>query len=471
MKRLAILIFFLTVRFTFAQQGSIQGAWRGHIELGGRKLDIVVVFQKEKNGWTGLLSSQTQQLKDISISNISLLKESLSFDVPLAGGKWEGKFTNDIEKLDGHWLQGGLKAPLNFSKLTETPVVMVSERSQTPTPPYPYEAQEVHYENKRDGIRIAGTLTVPNGEGPFPAAILLTVAGANDRDQSHGAPQHKPYLVLADQLTRNGIAVLRMDDRGIGGSTGDVFSSTIENFAYDALAGFDFLKTIPKIDKTQIGFIGNSEGTLVGPLAASINGEAAFIITLGGISIPGSEVILDQSEAIGKISGLTKTEIKAIQNRTKSLFTILNSEPDNTEAKALLRAVLENDTSSRVSPKEFLIPQTIEDQLKLFATDWYRFQINYDPQHVLRKTTIPFLALHGDIDPFVDADKNLQGFAKHLTAARNSHFAVIKLKGVNHIFQDSESGSPVEYTKNENTFSTRALELIVSWLNTILKHP
>ncbi len=449
MKRIG-LIFLLINNLCFAQNGRFQGNWSGSLTLQGKEMDILVELVTKDDILEGSMSSATQQFKGLALSKIETDGDSLGFTVLLAGGKWKGKL--DSDNLLGQWVQGPYKLPLNFYRVDHKPDIVLQSRVQTPLPPYSYDEIEVKYTNDRDNVELAGTLTIPKGQGPFPAAILLTVAGLNDRDQSHGAPQHKPYKVLADYLTKRGIAVLRADDRGIGGSSGDLYSSTIENFAYDALAAFEFLKYHERIDSLKIGFIGNSEGSLVGPLAASINKETAFIVTLGGIGIPGSDVILDQTESFG-----------GSRNRTSELIQILKTQSDKSVREQKLRALLTQSPS-----KSFMIPQSIDDQVALFDSPWYKFQINYDPAPVLQSLNCPFLAIHGSQDPFVSPDKNLNGISKNLQLGGNEQYSIVKLKDVNHVFQDAKDGSPLLYSINENSFSERALIIIGSWLKMVL---
>ena len=275
MKRLLILTLLLSnIQLINGQDFELVGHWQGVLNFAGREMDIIISFQKKEEQIQGTLSSQKQQLKDLPMSEILVSGDSLQFLVPMAGGKWEGTFNH--EELKGDWIQGPYKMPLVFQRIQAKPELTIAERRQTPKPPYPYTEEEIVYHNALDQTKLAATLTIPKGEGPFPAAILLTVAGPNDRNQMHGSPPHKPYQVLADHLSRNGFAVLRADDRGVGGSSGDLFQSTIADFAEDAKAGFNYLKTRQEIDPSRIGFIGNSEGTLVGPLAASPAGKCSF---------------------------------------------------------------------------------------------------------------------------------------------------------------------------------------------------
>ncbi|GAB5527346.1 MAG: alpha/beta fold hydrolase [Roseivirga sp.] len=431
-------------------------------------MDILISFESTDGNYTGSLSSEKQQLKDIGISNIHLSLPELKFDIPLAGGRWEGIVNTKEDKLVGHWVQGPMKAELNLTKQKTKPQLKIKDRLQTPQAPFPYDIEEVTFTNKRDGTILAGTLTLPKGNGPFPAAILLTVAGPNDRDQSHGSPQHKPFMVLADHLSRKGIAVLRADDRGIGGSGGNIFQSTMEDFAHDAIAGFDMLKQHPRINAAQIGFIGNSEGTLVGPMAAAMNQETAFIITLGGMGIKGSEVIMDQVTAIGKLGGLDTNNIERLQAHTQRLFKVIRNETSDEKTAQKLRKLLKNSEKPEMDERLFLVPKSIDEQVKIFSSPWYRYQVNFDPASILQSITCPFLALHGSQDPFVAPDKNLAAIATHLSKAGNRQYATMLLPNVNHVFQDATSGSPLLYDENEISFSPRALRLITSWLEVYL---
>lgn len=463
MKSIPVILLILISGHLCAQ--TFEGNWEGTLKFGAKEMDILITLSRKGDTWEGSLSSQSQQLKDLIISPIDTNGDSLQFVVPLAGGRWEGNLSSG--KLNGHWFQGGYRVPLDFEKTEVKVAIEVGKRMQTPTAPFPYEVKEVQYKNDEDQTTLAGTLTIPRGQGPFPAAILLSVAGPNDRDMSFGSPQHKPFMVLADFLTRNGIAVLRSDDRGVGQSEGDLYASTLHDFAVDAKAAFNLLVSEPRIEPSKIGFIGNSEGTLVGPLATTYGCNTAFIITLGGIGIHGSEVILDQIDAIGELGTMDELTLAGLKEGTIKMFEVLKGEEDRDVIKKKLRKNLKTDKST--SDKGlFLIPQSTEQQLELFSSPWYRYQVRHDAGEVLRRITCPFLALHGSNDPFVNPDKNLEAIAKNLSLAGNDQYALRKFKEVNHIFQEATDGSPAAYQSNEVTFSPKALEFIKSWLSSIL---
>ena len=211
-------------------------------------------------------------------------------------------------------------------------------RPQTPKPPFPYKVESVTYRNRAADITLAGTVTEPNGAGPFPAVILISGSGAQDRDET--IFQHKPFFVLADALTRRGVAVLRVDDRGVGGSTGQTSKSTSEDFAGDVRAGIAFLKTRPEIDGRRIGLIGHSEGGLIAPLVAAGSSDVAFIVLMAGTGLPGDQILLMQGQLIGKVMGASKKELEQQSEIQTQFFAILRTETDREKALAQMRQVL-----------------------------------------------------------------------------------------------------------------------------------
>lgn len=239
-----------------------------------------------------------------------------------------------------------MKLPLTLKRVAKA---TESRRPQTPQRPYPYDEIEVTYENKADGVTLAGALTLPRSKGPFPVALLISGSGPQDRDET--LLGHKPFLVLADHLTRRGIAVLRVDDRGVGGSTGKVRDATSADFARDVLGGVEFLKSRKDVNAAQIGLIGHSEGGIIAPLVASRSKDIAFIVMLAGTGLPGDEVLYAQGEAILKVAGADAEQLareKALQQR---MFTLLRAEKDPAVAEKKLRAALE-ELTAKLSKEE-----------------------------------------------------------------------------------------------------------------------
>lgn len=347
------------------------------------------------------------------------------------------------------------------------PTPVPTRRPQEPKRPFPYTAEEVSYASGE--IKLAGTLTIPQGSGqgsgPFPAVLLITGSGPQDRDDaSYG---HQPFLVIADHLSRRGIAVLRVDDRGTGGSTGNVDEATTADFARDALAGVRFLKSHPRIAKDRIGLLGHSEGGIVAPLAASQSPDVAFVVLLAGTGVPGAEIVRRQSELIARAKGAPEEAIQRSQEALQRTFEVLRVVPDRAARTASLRPL----------GKDLLVTLS-EDQIRTLGgigaagdavvkginTPWFRYFIDYDPRPALRKVKVPVLALNGTLDLQVPPDPNLPEIAKALKQARNQDVTVRRLPGLNHLFQPATTGSPAEYGVIETTIDPQVLDLVTSWI-------
>jgi hypothetical protein len=261
---------------------SIVGMWQGTLEIGRMKLRIVFHVVKTDSGkFVSTVDSPDQGAKGIPVSRTTVSGDSIVFIVAIFGGSYKGSISGDKSSIEGKWNQGG--ASINLS-LTRTTVEIKFNRPQEPKPPFPYKAEDVSYENSIQNVKLAGTLTTPGSGGPFPAVILITGSGAQNRNEE--LLGHKPFLVIADYLTRRGIAVLRVDDRGVGGSTGSTKNSTTADFATDVLAGMSFLKNRSDINSHKIGLIGHSKGGIIAPMVASQSNDVAFIVMLAGPGLP-----------------------------------------------------------------------------------------------------------------------------------------------------------------------------------------
>ena len=300
--------------------------------------------------------------------------------------------------------------------LTKTDKIAESARPQMPKPPYPYRAEDVTYENKAGGVKLAGTLTVPSGPGPFPAVILITGSGAQDRDES--LLGHKPFLVLADYLSRRGIAVLRVDDRGVGGSTGHTKSSTSDDFAGDVLAGVDFLKGRKEIDPSKIGLIGHSEGGIIAPMAAARSKDIAFIVLMAGTGVPGDQILAAQGQLILKASGSSESEMKQERDVQKRLIDIIVQEKDEKAAQVKLAAALKEILAAMPESERKAVAEKpgalSEAAVDAFNNAWFRYFLTYDPRPTLRTVACPVLAINGEKDLQVPAKENLAEIEKAL---------------------------------------------------------
>jgi pimeloyl-ACP methyl ester carboxylesterase len=334
------------------------------------------------------------------------------------------------------------------------------ERPQHPKPPFPYAQREVKYKNSTDGSTIAGTLTLPREKGLHPAALLITGSGLQDRDETIAG--HKPFLVLADHLTRRGIAVLRVDDRGIGGSTGDPKRATPQVNATDVAAGAAFLRAQPEVDPKRVGLIGHSEGGIIAPLVASQSKEIAFIVSLAGTGLPGAEINLAQMEILLRATpGFTDEERARLTAAQKKIIELIKADADDDALAAAIRAA--SEIQHKAASKAEL-DTAIADATRQAGSPWFRAFAKLDPREAWRKVSCPVLALNGEKDTQVPADANLAAIAKALADGGNKDVTTRKLPALNHLFQTSKTGMLDEYAQIEETFHAPALDLIASWI-------
>jgi fermentation-respiration switch protein FrsA (DUF1100 family) len=445
----------------------LAGLWEGALDIGGSKLRLVLRVEqpKGKDKLVAYLDSPDQGAKGIAVTAIALKDDQLTFENKAIGGSYKGKLDRKKAEIVGTWSQGGMNMPLTLKK---TDKVSEARRPQHPKPPFPYRVEEVTYRNEPASITLAGTLTLPRGDGPFPAVLLITGSGAQDRDETIFG--HKPFLVLADALTRRGIAVLRADDRGVGGSGGSMATATSEDFAGDASAGVAFLKSRPEINPRVIGLAGHSEGGLIAPMVAARSGDVAFIVMLAGTGLTGEDILLRQNELIMKAQKASEGLIAAQVETLRRLIEVVKAEGDEKAAVERLEAVLKEirEDSSGKLPKEFqeaIGPGSgIAALVKPLNSPWFRFFLTYDPRPTLQKVKCPVLAINGENDLQVPSKVNLAEIEQALKAGGNAHYTVEELPGLNHLFQHSKTGSPTEYGAIEETFAPEALERVGSWI-------
>ena len=362
----------------------------------------------------------------------------------------------------GTFTQGGAKLPLTFKK---TDKVSELRRPQTPKPPFPYKIENLTYQNETAKIKLAGTLTLPQGEGPFPAVILISGSGAQDRDET--IFEHRPFHVLADALTRRGIAVLRVDDRGVGGSTGSVATSTSDEFAGDVMAGIAILKSRSDIDPHKIGLIGHSEGGIIAPIVAARSNDVAFIVLLAGTGLPGDEILFMQGRLISKVMGASEKDLDRQKELQKRLFDIVKTERDTAKSGPAIRQAVKK-LLSELTPEERKeagdLEATTETQIKQLDTPWFRFFLSFDPRPTLEKVRCPVLALNGEKDLQVPPKEDLAEIAKALKKGGNTRVTTMELPGLNHLFQTCKTGAVSEYSEIEETIAPQALKVIGDWV-------
>jgi pimeloyl-ACP methyl ester carboxylesterase len=337
------------------------------------------------------------------------------------------------------------------------------ERPQTPKSPFPYKQREVTYPNLVDKIQLAGTLTVPSDKGPHPAVILLPGSGPVDRNATM-LPGHKPFLVIADYLTRRGVAVLRVDDRGAGNTTGKYLDSTGENFANDVLASIDFLKKQSEVDARRIGLIGHSQGGMIAPMVAARSTDISFVIMLAAPILPDRVNSRLRLMATLRAKGTSEDEIKRHLDVADRFNTQLREGADDAALRSSLRELIKASHPSGPALAEKELDNIVEQQLPRLHSRYVRFFIEYDPRVDLKRLAIPVLAISGSLDQAVPPNENLNEFEKVLGEAGNKDATAIELYGINHLMQTATTGDPLEMMKIEETFSPKVLELMAAWI-------
>ncbi|MCX6252795.1 MAG: dienelactone hydrolase family protein [Bacteroidetes bacterium] len=444
-----------------AKQDKIKGHWSGPLKVQSMELRLVLnVSIDEKDSITVTLDSPDQGAKDIPTSRVIYRNDSLIVEVKKLMGSYRGSYNNEYDTLNGIWKQGGLSFPLVLGR---TEKIAEVKRPQEPQPPYPYLEKEVKIHNIEANLDLAGTLTYPREDGIYPAVILITGSGPQNRNEE--ILGHKPFLLLADWLTRHGIAVLRCDDRGVAKSTGSFSTATTLDFATDVSADVDFMKTQPFVDSTRIGLMGHSEGGIIAPIVASGRNDIDFIVMLAGTGLSGEQILLAQAAAIYRAAGEKEKQIKASTQLDEDIYTILRKNKDNEKATVKIKEAIEkyNKTAEKRGIDKVPSDQ-IEIQIKQVTSPWFRTFLTLDPEFYLSKVKCPVLALNGELDVQVLADENLQAIEKALIFAGNSRYEIEKLPGLNHLFQTAKTGAPDEYSKIEETISPVVLEKIASWI-------
>ena len=438
------------------------GTWVGTLNAGGVVLRIVFNVTVSNGTLAATMDSPDQGAKGIPVSRIETQDGAVTFEVKAAGAFYSGKLSADYGSIDGAWNQGGRSFPVLLMK-TEGPFTL--ERPQEPKPPFPYAALEVKFAGKAAGVELAGTLTVPKGQGPFPSVVLVSGSGPQNRDEE--LMGHKPFAVIADYLARNGIAALRYDDRGIGGSKGDFAVATTLDLADDAEAAFSFLSGRPEVDPKCAGIAGHSEGGLIAPIVAARNPSVAFLVLLAGPGLPGDRLLVAQGEALAAASGANQDRIAWSRELNKKLYAIAMKQGD---AEALAaeakKAYVDGiESSGLLSPKEKEEALKNADlTVRQILTPWYRTFLALDPAAYLAKVRAPVLALNGTKDLQVPWEENLAAIKSALAAGGNTGSRTVELQGLNHLFQHARTGLPDEYGTITETFAPEALSLIAEWI-------
>ncbi len=429
----------------------LDGDWAGAIAMPtGATIRLIVHVRTDARGTLVSLDSPDQLAYGLPLRTLRRDGRKVAFDIN--GARFEGMLSADGHSIDGTWSGPNYKGPLTF---TSRPVQTAGpSRPQTPKPPFPYRSEEVTVDSA-PGVKLAGTLTLPEGKGPFPAVVMITGSGAQDRDET--ILGHKPFAVIADRLTRDGVAVLRVDDRGFARSTGDFASATDDDFAIDAAANVAFLRARPDIDPARIGLIGHSEGGLVAPKVAARDPQLAFIVLMAGPGVPLSQVLKLQRAKLAPAMGQTPEQTRKAELLFDHVDLAMRGSKDEADAEARALRVIKAEGGELV--RSDAQAKAIALQL---SSGWMRGLVGYDPAPTLARVRCPILALNGSKDGQVPPDQNLPAIRAATKA--NPDVTIVELPGLNHLFQTAKTGAVGEYADIEETIAPIALETMAAWI-------
>lgn len=461
MKKLHITIAILLYSvLSFSQD--ITGRWNGTVKLGeDKKISFIFNIENTENKYVTTIEIPTQRVSGLKPQKTSFKNGALFIDGANLGIKYEGSFNKKTQQFEGTFSEGLNALPLILKrekiKLEET-----TKRPQEPVKPYPYNEEEVVFKNKEANVSLSGTLTLPRANGKFPVVILISGSGPQDRDETFA--NHKPFWILADYLTRKGIAVLRYDDRGFGKSTGNFSNATTKDFSTDVISAVNYLKSRTDIDLNNIGLIGHSEGGIIAPLAANQTNDVSFIVLLASTGILGSELSLIQSKTLRPFpvpdedayeQAIRKAIKIAASNKEISVIKSELTTHYNATIAPILKPLVGNDAK---------VSEIIKGLIEMRTTPWIRYFYNYNPADEFEKLKIPVLSLNGSKDTQVSAKINQEGIRKALIKGKNKDYKIIEMENLNHLFQECKTGKMDEYELIEQTFSPEALKVISNWI-------
>jgi pimeloyl-ACP methyl ester carboxylesterase len=456
----AVVSIIILIGLAFSNAQEIEGSWTGAIQ----GMPIVFEISKINDDYTAKLQSPSQSKIFLPMDSIVVAGRNISLVLNAYKIKYKGQLEDG--KINGTFSQGGFTAPMVLEK--KAYVETKPNRPQEPKGPFPYVSEDIFFINhKANNIQLAGTLSIPSDVKQPPVAIMITGSGGQNRDEE--ILGHKPFLVIADYLTKNGIAVLRFDDRGVGQSQGSQKDATSADFATDVQAAIDYLKTRDIIDRKKIGLIGHSEGGLIAAMVTANNKkDVAFFVSLAGTGVQGDEVLLTQIKKSAQLQGAPEKDLDFEMELMEQLFKkiVASKSLAQEELKKDLEVIIKNHTA--LAPSH-LKPKYNQDFINLLSTQfsdpWMRYFLATDPSGWLEKITCPALILNGSLDYQVIAAVNLPGFKSAFAKARNNDTTLKEITGLNHLFQNAVTGGPEEYGQIEETFDPATLELIAAWIN------
>ncbi|EMY80043.1 hypothetical protein pgond44_13748 [Psychroflexus gondwanensis ACAM 44] len=448
--------FLLTIVLSsVALSQDITGDWQGELKFQGNALGINFHINKTENGFASTMDVPLQGVEGYKSDATTYIDSLLTIQIKELGIQYQGKLALK-DTIVGNFSQNGMSFKLNLKRGNNLP-----NRPQEPKPPYDYVIKEVSYKSTTDDVVLAGTLSLPKGDGPFPAVMLLSGSGPQDRNSSIFG--HKPFLLLAHELTQSGIAVLRFDERGVGESGGRTSEMTMATQMGDAQAGINYLLSNNQINRTKIGLLGHSLGGILAPKLA-IENDIDFLVLLAAPGVNGDAMMLKQRKDLLKLRGATDKQIEGTNGMLASLYSELRKSSLEDEAlKTELQKKLAIKYETTLPVKELNeMVNSIVDNEELMAI------LKSSPANYFQKVSCPVLALNGSKDFQVSAKENLAAIEKALSDGGNTAIETHELEGLNHLFQDSDTGDISEYQVIEQTMSPEVLRLITEWVSNIV---
>lgn len=433
---------------------TMAGSWLGTLSTPGGDLRVVFNLNRTPDGQlTGTMDSPDQGATGIPLSDVTRSADTLRIAVDAIAGRFAGVVNMTAGTVDGQWAQGPARLPLVIEKVDAAPTVA---RPQVPEAPFPYESREVTF-SSADGTALTGTLTLPEGDGPHPGIVLIAGSGPQDRDAAVAG--HPLMLVWADVLTRNGFAVLRYDERGVGASGGVHETATTADLSVDTEAAAEALAGRAEVDDDRILLVGHSEGGMIATLVATRSETVDGVVLLASPAVSGSEILSDQLDVRARANGIDE-RTRAMQQGTQArIFRAIETNASDSLAMAKeLRAIM---IDSRGIDGE----EVIQQEVRRLTSPWLRAFIAYDPAEDLERLDVPVLAVYGSNDKQVLPEKNADALRTALQASDASDVTIRTLTGLNHLLQPSDTGRPVEYGQIETTVAPEAIETVTEWLS------
>ncbi len=456
-----LLILLILTASGMIAQTEFPGHWEGAISIMGAELGIKVDIKSEADSFKASIDIPMQNAIGLPLKNVSFKPPKVYFELPAGPGIaiFDGEMKGD--SMIGDFSQAGAKGKFYLIKGTATKTAAPVE------PPPPYKEEEVKIHN--GDITLAGTLSLPVTAGPYPAVVLITGSGAQNRDEE--VMGFKPFKLIADYLTRSGIAVLRCDDRGVGGSTGSMEKATGEDFANDAEAQVKYLLTRSEIDHKKIGLLGHSEGGIIAPMVAARFKDIAFIVLMAGPAVTGDKIISKQIDILMRAGGATETEIKTELARQEQVYKVVRTNKGweelrlelQKDAKESLNKMTAEERKA-IGDEEKLINTSTDAKIKGAKSPWFKYFIDFDPAKQLEKVKCPVLGLFGELDMQVPLDLNKEPIEKVFKKSGNKDYTIHVFPKANHLFQEAVTGNPAEYATLKKEFVPGFMEMISDWI-------